>query len=240
MNGGHGERALWNRSRDELEIIRTFTWLHTEMQPYIYSIVVTAHRGAKPLIRPVKGKYQYMFGDAFLVAPIFQDTTYRSMILPGGQWRYFFDDKEMITGPKRLERDFPLSEYPVYVRNGSIIPLNVQRRYTDLGDESSKDFTTLLIYPHETSEFTLFHPYEGATTIRVEDTKTFIEISISGVKIPHILRFHLEKPPDAVYRDGDLLRYPEEWNFDKRCNKLIIKTADYIRGQYKIVMSDQY
>jgi len=29
LNGGHGERALWKRSEEELTIIRKFAWLHT-------------------------------------------------------------------------------------------------------------------------------------------------------------------------------------------------------------------
>ncbi|MEZ4902743.1 MAG: glycoside hydrolase family 31 protein [Spirosomataceae bacterium] len=33
LNGGHGERALWKRSPQELEIIRKFSWLHTELVP---------------------------------------------------------------------------------------------------------------------------------------------------------------------------------------------------------------
>jgi len=45
LNGGHGERALWKRTPQELEIIRRFSWLHTELVPYMYSYVVEAHNG---------------------------------------------------------------------------------------------------------------------------------------------------------------------------------------------------
>ncbi len=31
LNGGHGERALWKRTPEELETIRKFSWLHTEL-----------------------------------------------------------------------------------------------------------------------------------------------------------------------------------------------------------------
>src|SRR5690606_20751134 len=61
LNGGHGNRALWERSPEELEIVRKFAWLHDELVPYIYSHVAEAHGGGDPLMRPLDGEYQYMF-----------------------------------------------------------------------------------------------------------------------------------------------------------------------------------
>ena len=52
LNGGHGERRLWKRSWPELDIIRKFSWVHTELVPYMYSYVVECHNGAPPLMRP--------------------------------------------------------------------------------------------------------------------------------------------------------------------------------------------
>ena len=90
LNGGHGERALWKRSGQELDIIRQYSWLHTEMIPYMYHYVVEANRGGKPLQRPISGKYEYMFGDYLLVAPIYKDELTREVRLPAGKWRYLF------------------------------------------------------------------------------------------------------------------------------------------------------
>src|SRR5690606_6045491 len=82
LNGGHGERRLWKRTGEELEVIRKFSWLHTELVPYMYHYVVTAHQGGNRLQTPLKkGKYHYMFGDDFLVAPIYIDSKKRSVSL---------------------------------------------------------------------------------------------------------------------------------------------------------------
>ena len=54
MNGGHGERRLWKRTEEELEVIRKFSWLHTELVPYMYHYVVTAHKGGRRLQTPLK------------------------------------------------------------------------------------------------------------------------------------------------------------------------------------------
>lgn len=126
LNGGHGERALWKRTPEELEIIRRYAWLHTELIPYIYSYVVTGYQGGAILQRPVKGKYQYLFGDDFLVAPIYKDELKRSVKLPAGKWYYWFDDREQVKGPATVDREYPLGEFPVYIREGAIVPLNVE------------------------------------------------------------------------------------------------------------------
>ncbi|HUW62820.1 MAG TPA: TIM-barrel domain-containing protein, partial [Candidatus Bathyarchaeia archaeon] len=87
LNGGHSERRMWKRSPEELEIVRYCSWLHTELVPYMYSHVVACHNGGKPLQRPIKGKYHYLFGDDFLVAPIYQDSLTHTVQLPRGRWR---------------------------------------------------------------------------------------------------------------------------------------------------------
>ena len=60
-------------------------WLHTELIPYMYTYVVNAHNGGQVLQRPVDGKYHYMFGDDFLVAPIYQDQLQNEITLPKGK-----------------------------------------------------------------------------------------------------------------------------------------------------------
>jgi alpha-glucosidase (family GH31 glycosyl hydrolase) len=117
-NGGHGNRALWERTTEELEIIRKFTWLRQELVPYIYTHVRAHHEGGEPLMRRAPGTYQYYFGPDFLVAPIYKDSLERTVAIPDGRWFYFFDPNEAIDGPTTLTREFPLGEFPVFVREG--------------------------------------------------------------------------------------------------------------------------
>jgi alpha-glucosidase (family GH31 glycosyl hydrolase) len=185
LNGGHGERALWKRTQQELEIIRRFSWQHTELIPYMYSYVVEAHNGGDVLQRPVKGKYHYLFGDNFLVAPIYKDELINEVTLPKGKWRYFFDDNKLIEGPATFQREFPLEEYPVYVREGAIIPMDIKRSYTEIGDTLSAGYLTFLIYPYQKSSFTVYHPDNSeSTTVNVVSSKEKIEISFTGIKKP--------------------------------------------------------
>lgn len=235
LNGGHGERALWKRSRQELEIIREYSWLHTELVPYMYSYVIKGHNGGQVLQKPVKGKYHYMFGDYLLVAPIYKDEPTRTITLPKGKWRYWFDDKEIIEGPAIFDKDFPMNEYPVFISEGAIIPMNIERSYTGIGDENSKGYLTLLIYPEKESEFTVYDPENGEnTTIIVKDTLKSVKISLKGKKTPHILKVNLASKPEKVNLDNIMLSDSMDYQYDTDHNKLIIKTGMYASGEYLI------
>jgi alpha-glucosidase (family GH31 glycosyl hydrolase) len=236
MNGGHGERRLWKRTNEELEVIRKFSWLHTELVPYMYHYVVTAHNGGKRLQTPLdKGTYHYMFGDDFLVAPIYQDSKINSVTLPEGQWRYFFEDSELIDGAQTLEMEFPMDEYPVFVKEGAIIPMDIKRDYTKIGDKNSEGFTTILIYPLSKNNFTFYHTDNKAKTeISYKNTDVDLTIRLDGTRIAHILNIHTERKPREVILDGNLLVENTNWNYDATKHKLIIKTLDYDTGNYRI------
>ncbi|MDP2338755.1 MAG: glycoside hydrolase family 31 protein [Bacteroidota bacterium] len=235
LNGGHGERSLWKRTQQELEVIRKFSWLHTELVPYMYSYVVSAHQGGKVLQRPVDGKYHYLFGDHFLVAPIYKDQLTNKITLPEGKWRYFFNDKEVIQGPLTFEREFPLDEFPVYIREGAIVPMNITRDYTGIGDKSSEGYLTLLIYPQGKSEFTVHYPDKsGSTSVVAEDNPQQITVSLEGIHKPHILNINLSAKPAKVELDGAILLDTVNYTFDEKRSKLIIRTGNYTSGKYKI------
>lgn len=238
LNGGHGERRLWKRTPAELEIVREFSWLHTELVPYMYSHVVACHNGGPPLMRPLsRGKFHYLFGEDFLVAPIHEDKLTRTVSLPPGRWRYLFDDREVLEGPQQLTRNFPLDEFPVFVRDGAIVPLKVTRPYTGFGDKDSADFTTWLIYPNGRSEFTLWHPETHpnpeATTLKVDAGPT-LQIEFDGKHEPHILSIVTPNKPAAITLDGEILPEGRAWNFDGVQQRLIIKTRVHTNGTYVI------
>ncbi|MEA3460660.1 MAG: glycoside hydrolase family 31 protein [Bacteroidota bacterium] len=236
LNGGHGERALWKRSEQELEIIREYSWLHTEMVPYIYSSVVEAHRGGEVLQRSIRGKYHYMFGNELLIAPIYKDELKNSVRLPRGKWRYWFDDQEIIEGPLTIERDFPLEEYPVYIKEGAIIPMHIERSYTGIGDENSRGYLTLRIFPDGNNRFEVHHPDSGtSTTIIVDETEESITVHLEGVKKAHILYVQLSSAPKSIILDNKQLSSPQDYLFDAERSKLIIRTDAYSLGEYTII-----
>jgi alpha-glucosidase (family GH31 glycosyl hydrolase) len=236
LNGGHGERRLWKRTKEELEVIRKYAWLHTELVPYMYHYVVTAHEGGRRLQTPLKkGKYHYMFGDDFLIAPIYKDTKTRNISLPEGKWRYFFDDKDVLKGPIAFEREFALEEFPVYIREGAIVPTDIKRNYTSLGDRTSDGFTTFLLYPNKNNSFKYYKPgTKEETTIAYQKNAQELRITLEGAKIPHILRIHSAISPKEIILDGQKLD-STFWIYDGKEEKIIIKTkGNYKKGTYLI------
>lgn len=66
---------------------------------------------------------EYYFGDSFLVAPVMNSENRRDIYLPEGSWVHFFTG-ERIEGGRWLKNvGVPLEEMPVYVREGSAIPV---------------------------------------------------------------------------------------------------------------------
>lgn len=233
LNGGHGERALWKRSPQELEIIRQYAWLHTELVPYMYHYVVTGHRGGPLLMTPVKGDHQYLFGEWLLSAPIYKDDLHRQVTLPEGKWRYWFDDKKIIEGPVTFTREYPLEEYPLFVREGAIIPMNVSLSYTGLGDTASAGYLTLLVWPDGENTFEVYR--EGGkrkTTVQVKKKDAVLTITLTGEKRPHILRIHLPQCPASVILDGREIK--DHISYDPQKQKLVIHTRHYSKGRYVI------
>jgi alpha-glucosidase (family GH31 glycosyl hydrolase) len=255
LNGGHGERRLWMRSPEELEIIRTYSWLNTELVPYVYSHVVEAHKGGPVLMRPLRsmevtpfdiveqarglwggaGEYHYMYGDAFLVAPIYEPGNKTEITLPNGQWRYLFEDKRSLRGPTIFEREFPLDEFPVYVRDGAIIPMNVSRDYTGFGDRESEGFLTLVLYPHGESTFTLYHPDQsGILDISMTAGADTVSVAFVGDGKPHILRMRADAEPSAVRADGHSLTDPASWRYDAESGQLWVRNPRADVSRYEI------
>ena len=218
-----------------MEIIRKFSWLHNELIPYMYTYVVEAHNGGTILQRPVRGKYHYLFGDNFLVAPIYQDELANKITLPKGKWRYFFDDRQLIEGPVSFEKEFPMDEYPVYIREGSIVPMDIKRGYTAIGNESSEGYLTFLIYPSGNSSFTIHHTDKsGSTHVKVINSAKKTDISLNGIIKPHILHINLEKMPRKIELDGRIISDTAVYRYDESKHKLIIRTAEYRDGNYTI------
>jgi alpha-glucosidase (family GH31 glycosyl hydrolase) len=235
LNGGHGERALWKRSQQELEIIRKYSWLHTELVPYMYSYVVSGHNGGAVLQKPVEGKYHYMFGDYLLVAPIYKDELTNNITLPKGKWRYWFDDSKIIEGPITFEQEFPLDEYPLFIKEGAIIPMNIERSYTNIGTKENAGYLTLLIYPHNESSFTVYdYKTQEETEITVDESDSEIEINIEKKRRKHIIKLLLATPPHKVTLDNKTLVEGTDYWFENESKKLIIKTDNYIEGEYII------
>ena len=144
---------------------------------------VVQHSGTmmRPLVmdfpgdkRAVRLNDEYMFGHALLVKPVTEPLyTWRdenrhgheiypdvrkasapvSVYLPAGTDWYDFYTCQRQPGGRQLLRPCPISEMPVYVRAGSILPFGPEVQYSN---EKSWDELEIRIYPGADGTFTLY------------------------------------------------------------------------------------
>jgi alpha-D-xyloside xylohydrolase len=137
--GGVGAHAPWDmpsapRVDDELiAIYRRYTTLRATLQPYVVAAAAAAATGM-PMVRPMpfadrkdrrlRDRWdQYLFGPDLLVAPVWRTgERSRSVYLPRGRWRDYFDPSRTFEGRSTIEVDVPLDAIPVFVREGATVP----------------------------------------------------------------------------------------------------------------------
>jgi hypothetical protein len=201
----------------------------------MYHYVVTAHQGGRRLQTPVSGKYHYLFGEHLLIAPIYKDDLTNEIHLPAGKWRYWFDDRKIIDGPVTFSREFPLEEYPVFIKEGAIIPMDVKRSYTGIGSAEDEGFLTFLIYPDsEKASFEVFREYDKSTILSYSRKDREIALDIQGKKCPHILNIASEDSPSIILLDGHELIPGLDFEYFPETSRLRIKTSEYENGNYII------
>jgi alpha-glucosidase (family GH31 glycosyl hydrolase) len=148
-------------------INRKYLKLKQRLTPYLYTLSREAYDTGVPTDRAMvlefpddpatwskRTQYQFMAGESFLVAPVFQDAPIRDDIyFPAGRWIDYWDGTE-IDGPTTLNGyAAPLDKLPLFVKAGAIIPM-----YPDMLYDGQKplDPVTLDVYPSGHSRFQLY------------------------------------------------------------------------------------
>ncbi len=212
-------RVPWTFGDRAVENYPKYAGLHYRLLPYIYSHSYNATKTGLPLMRAMVLEFQddpcthnlqdqYMFGDAFLVAPVYKPVNKRSVYLPAGTW-YDYETGKEYSGPVTLKVEPPLEVIPVYVRENSIIPMGPDMLYVG---EKPFNPITLDIWLTSEAECTVYDDDERAHTEEIvkcratkkanqitlnvgASTKTFIakfnktshpkHVSLHGKEVPH-------------------------------------------------------
>jgi alpha-D-xyloside xylohydrolase len=137
--------------------------LHYRLIPYIYSLAWKMTSEGYTLMRPLVFDFQsdtsvfdiedqFMFGPAIMVSPVTKaGATNRSVYLPAGTW-YDFWTGTATEGGTDVTANAPLSQIPLYVRAGSIVPLGPKIQYAT----ESADPLEIRIYKGQDGTFTLY------------------------------------------------------------------------------------
>lgn len=161
-----GERGYW-----AFDVQEKFLNLRYSLLPYIYSTAWRTTKDGYSFLRHLwleapkdKNVYdmddEFMFGQAFLVAPILEDgvgenrTVQRKVYLPeGSTWTDFWTG-ETFAGGRTVTKAAPIDIIPVYVKAGSIVPMTTEK--VQYSTEKKWTKLELRVYPGADGSFTLY------------------------------------------------------------------------------------
>lgn len=136
-----------------LQAYRYYAWLHKELVPYFYSYAYRMYENpSRRVVRSGPSASSLRVGNELYVPIVTEPTRSMTIQLPAGQWIDYRDESQLLSGTLH---DFPvpLGREPVFIRQGALIPMEVQRPYTGHGTRESSGSLTLLVYPSGTSSF---------------------------------------------------------------------------------------
>jgi len=167
----HGQgrlREIYNISPPGTEVYDDLAWydrLRYRLMPYIYTLAGDIYDRDYTMMRALVMDFagdpavanisdEYMFGPAFLVAPV---TAYkartRDVYLPAGTRWYDFYTGRAFGGGQTISAPAPLGRMPLFVREGSIVPVGPSIQYTN---EKPDAPLTLYVYTGRNGAFSLY------------------------------------------------------------------------------------
>ena len=140
-DGKYYKREPWRWNESETAMIKKYLNLRNSLIPYLYTESYIYHKSGSPIIQPLYYKYpkiydeplyknQYFFGSQMLVCPITKkkntvmNRVVQRMFIPEGVW-YEFESGKKYLGNKYYMSFYKDEDYPVFCREGAIIPLSL-------------------------------------------------------------------------------------------------------------------
>jgi alpha-D-xyloside xylohydrolase len=167
VHGQFPNREMWFFGGDDHTAYRTqlaFDRLRYRLLPYTYALAADVTRRDRTILRPLVMDFaddpkalsiadQYLFGPALLVNPVTRPgATSRAVYLPRGGW-YDFWTGARLEGGRSIEAPAPLETLPLYVREGSILPMGPERQHTE---DAPGGPLTLWVYTGRSAAFELY------------------------------------------------------------------------------------
>ncbi|MFY0252955.1 TIM-barrel domain-containing protein [Chitinophaga sp. 30R24] len=162
----------WAYGEEVLEITRNYINLRYRLLPYLYSSMYEATHTGMPVMRTLaitntfdpnvydtRYQNQYQFGQAFMVAPFESTKEFGPIYFPEGKWYNLYNDS-ITSGKQEVITPLSLKSLPVYVKAGSIIPMQSQLQSTA---EKPTDTLSLHIYKGDTPNTFMYYEDDGET-----------------------------------------------------------------------------
>ena len=168
--GKYYKREPWKWDQIKLSVIREYMQLRNKLVPYIYTEAYSYHKYGVPLIQPLYYKYpkiydepnyinQYFFGSKIMISPIIKkknlemNRVVQTVFIPSGIWYDYSSGKKFI-GNKYYVGFYRDEDYPIFVKEGSIIPMSLD------GGTNNPVNMEIQIFPAENGLYGSYELYE--------------------------------------------------------------------------------
>ena len=223
-------RTPWNmyaRTGDYecIEIYRTFTNYRMSLIPYLYNEAKYTNATGVPMMRSMAYEYpndtvaaamefQYMLGDNLIVAPIENEGQYEKLLyLPEGEWIDLFWGASR-PGNSMYTYYADLDSLPVFVKAGSILPMNLNSDY-DFGGSVGNSVTeyqnlVFRIYPSGTTVYDYYdYVNDDQAQLCVEEdyANKQIAVSLPALAEASTLQVYTDKPTQVKLDNTALTQY---------------------------------
>ena len=199
----------WLYSEKADSIFRFYAQWRMQLFPYIYSYALRSRIEAKHMLGKFSNhKYQYTFGDEILVAPVYEKSAInQKLFLPKGKWINYWTN-ELLLGDTEYAITSPLTQIPLYIKEGAIIPM---RKYASSIEKGNNNTLELHIYPGENSSFNLLED-DGISNDYLRGIYAITKIEMKKDSNIFLLKIN---PTEGLYNGMSLKR---KWILYIHCN----------------------
>jgi len=248
-------RTPWNMAEVTgdnscIDVFRKFANIRMNILPYLYSEANNSAKTGLPLMRPLAMEFpndervcaetfEYMLGANMLIAPVVEEgQQLRKVYLPEGEWVDFWNHA-VIAGPTILSCPVEHDQIPVYVKSGSIIPLNFGPDFIPghpVGNNVSEyNNLTFRMYADENVNYAWSDYTASKNSIKnvyVKESDNRITIGLPEIQDLITLQV-VNKNPDRILVEGfelieardwlQFLKMGEGWFFNESQSLLYVK-----------------
>ena len=231
--GKYYKREPWRWNQIKLSVIRDYMQLRNKLIPYIYNEGYVYHKYGVPIVQPLYYKYpkiydepdyvnQYFFGSKIMISPIIKrknkemNRVVQRVFIPNGIW-YDYSSGKKFVGNKYYVGFYKDEDYPIFVKEGSIIPMSLDN------NTNNPVNMEVQIFPAENGLYGSYELYEDdgisqsagkgnylVTKMNLDKVETGYKFTIArkdgNFNMPnrnYVLRFrNMKLPEKVVVRNG--------------------------------------
>ncbi len=255
------ERRIWAYPYPYARAMRRAYLLRYKLLPYIYTASRNAFDTGISMIHPLYYEYpesneaynfgdEYFYGKDMIVSPVVTPMSKDSLLatenvwIPPGTWIEWYSGKRL-HGPAVVKRQYSLNDIPIFVRAGSIIPMQTLKQKADIENVNP---LVLRIFPSSNGATSVYEDegnsqgYQNGRFSRTEvsyntDNHRVMHITIAAAKgtypgmkktRTYVVELMNVFPPEQVSCNGRVISYGKNgWRYDGDKLETVIRTGSF-------------